>query len=807
MIYRNGAMTMSVRRLCESALRRGDLDLRSGGASAERLHEGAELHRMIQSQRGEGYRAEQSLSCLYDYADIKWQLSGIADGVFCEGADETVEEIKTVSGRLPSEPYLEHLAQLRTYGFFYCLQNELASVRLRLTYYSTAVKKTKEFSYNESVDLLRMYFESLLDLVLPRARRIFHRAEVTLPHVRENVVFPYGELREGQAELVTECYRTVKSGKRLFAQAPTGIGKTLSVLYPSVRALADGHCDKIFYLTAKASTRREAFGAAKSLYESGAKLRTCVITARDSTCLCEAAKGSGRVSSYCNPDDCPYAKGYYDKVDAAIFHLLDTKSGYSRSAIEDAAKRFEVCPYELSLDLSELCDIIICDYNYVFDPGVYFRRYFGPEAERCDSVFLVDEAHNLPDRARSMHSCELLRSEFESLYTATGNTEPELDRALEKVILYLRGLRRLCKDNLVKAPDGERGFYMTRQALPGLVEALSEFAASADKWRRGRREHVLYPAVSELCRAAKKCLLIGEYYDDRFLTYVELLGGDTRVRVFCLDPSGVLGDRLGRARAAILFSATLTPLDYFTELCGGGDPVTLDLPSPFPPENLCIAAVDSISTRADDRDDKSYRRISTYIAATVSAKAGNYICYFPSYTFMEKVHGFFARKYPDVETVLQRRGMTISERESFLSAFREDEGVLRIGFCVLGGSFSEGVDLPGRRLIGSIVVGVGIPGISNERNILRDYYDLRTEQNGYDYAYTYPGMNQVLQAAGRVIRRDDDRGIVVLIDDRYGTPQYAAMFPEQWSGLQYAGNPSSLAELARRFWKKSSDRK
>ncbi len=803
MIYRNGAVALSVRRLCEAALLRGDLDLRSGGASTERLNEGAELHRMIQQQRGEGYRAEQPLSVLYDYADIKWQVSGIADGIYGEGESSTVEEIKTVSGRLPSEPVLEHLAQLRTYGFFYCLSESCVSVSLRLTYYSTATKKTKEFLYNETSDILRMYFHSLLDLVLPRARRIVHRAEVTLPYVRENALFPYGELREGQSELVTECYRTVKGGKRLFAQAPTGIGKTLSVLYPSVRALADGYCDRIFYLTAKASTRREAFGAAKSLYENGARLRTCVITARDSICLCEAARGTGRASSYCNPDDCPYARGYYDKVGAALSHLLDTKSGYSRPAIEETAKRFEVCPYELSLDLSELCDIIICDYNYVFDPGVYLRRYFGSMSERSDSVFLVDEAHNLPDRARSMHSCELLRSEFESLYTATGSAEPELDRALEKVILYLRSLRRLCHDNLVKAPDGERGFYMTRQALPGLIDAMSEFAASADKWRRGRREHALYGALSELCRSAKKCLLIGEYYDDRFLTYVELLGGETRVRIFCLDPSGVLGARLACAKASVLFSATLTPLDYFTELCGGGDSVTLDLPSPFPPENLCIAAVDSISTRADDRDDKSYRRIATYIAATVSAKAGNYICYFPSYNFMEKVYGFFSKKYPDVETVIQRRGMTLPERESFLSAFREDEGVLRVGFCVLGGSFSEGVDLPGKRLIGSIVVGVGIPGISNERNILRDYYDLRTEQNGYDYAYTYPGMNQVLQAAGRVIRRDDDRGIVVLIDDRYGTPQYAAMFPEQWSGLQYAGNPSSLAELARRFWKKS----
>ncbi len=793
---------MSVRRLCEAALLRGDLDHHSGG-SADRLHEGSAVHRELQASRGEVYRAEVALDCSTEFAGIIWRVSGIADGVFEQLGLTYIEEIKSVSGRLPDQPLLAHLAQLRTYGYFYCLKNDTAEVGLCLTYYSLSGKKTKKFEYTESREALQSYYESLLGLLAPRALRLKHRAEVLLPTTRENVVFPYGELRAGQSELVSECYRTIKNGKRLFAQAPTGIGKTLSALYPAVRALADRHCDKIFYLTAKASTRREAFAAAKSLYEGGAHLRTCVITARDQCCLCDTAKQSGRVSSYCNAADCHYARGYYDRVEAAIFWLLDRKNGYSRIAIEEAAKEFSVCPYELSLDLSELCDIVICDYNYVFDPAVYFRRYFAADAEKCDSVFLVDEAHNLPDRARTMYSCGLLRSEFEKLYTATGNTEPELDAALERVIMFLRGLRRLCKDNLVKAPDGERGFYMTRQPLPELREVMAEFAAAADKWRHGRRDHQLYTAVSELCAVAKKCVLISEYYDDRFLTYVELLGGETRVRIFCLDPSGVLGERLEKAKAAVLFSATLTPLDYFTELCGGGDSVTLDLPSSFPPENLCIVAVDSISTRSDDRDDKTYRRISTCIAATVSAKAGNYICYFPSYNFMEKVHFFFSKKYPDVETVVQRRGMTGAEREGFLTAFKEDEGILRVGFCVMGGSFSEGVDLPGKRLIGNIVVGCGIPAISNERNILRDYYDLRTDGRGYDYAYTYPGMNQVLQAAGRVIRRDDDRGIVVLIDDRYSTPQYAALFPEQWSGLQYAGNPSSLAELARRFWKKS----
>ena len=797
---------MSARELSESALRGGDL----GGhntASVSRLIEGGELHRNLQSEYAEKYSefvSEYHIDGRTELCGVKFRIGGSADCLYTDGDKTVVEEIKTVSHKIPREPIAAHLAQLRIYGYFIIKQKSLDIIKLRLTYINASDMSRDSFDYYETEETLGAHIEAMLASVHPIAKQYVYRYETLLPSVKEKSVFPFGELRSGQETLITESYRAIKSGKRLFAQAPTGTGKTLSALYPAVRALAEGHCDRIFYLTAKASTRREAFSAAKKLFECGARLRTCTVTARDQCCLCDAAKLSGRVSSYCNPKDCEYARGYYDRCNAAIIALLERCNGFSRSAIESAAREYGVCPYELSLDLSELCDIIICDYNYAFDPAVYFRRYFSENAIGGDNVFLIDEAHNLPDRVRDMYSTSLKRSAFESVYISSGKGEPELDAALEKIIMYLRGLRKLCRDNLVKAPDGERGFYMTRSRIKGLYEALHDFAESADEWRRSRREHPLYPAVSELLYAAKKYILINDYYDEKFLTYVEILGNDTRVRVFCLDPSGVLGERLDKAHSAILFSATLTPLDYFTELCGASGAFTVDLPSPFNSENLCIAAVDTVSTKKEDRTDKNCRKIAIYIAATVSAKAGNYMCYFPSYEYMEKVYGEFRKKYPDVVTVVQKRGMTYAQKEEFLASFKDDSGVLRIGFCVLGGSFSEGVDLPGNQLIGSIVVGVGTPGISNERNILRDYYDLVTEQNGYDYAYTYPGMNAVLQAAGRVIRRDDDKGIVVLIDERYGTPAYTRLFPEQWNGLKFAGNPSSLAEIARRFWKKSN---
>ncbi len=799
--YIDGRIAADVCELCELSLRGGDLDTRRA-PTARRYDDEAALWRLRCIK--EGRLAEEQVAISLSYADIDFDIFGSVT-LPSDTQKIVIEELRVAHSFFAFKtPSNDMLLPLRCLAYLYCEQNGLAGVDIRLTL--RFGDKEKSIDSYADVDSLRLNLYSVLSRIEPRAAQVRFRATEIIPSVRDIATFPFGTLREGQDILITECYRTVKAGRRLFAQAPTGIGKTISTLYPAARALGDGYCDKIFYLTARASTRREAFSAAKKLFESGARLRTCVISAKEQVCACEAARG-GRVSSYCNPDDCPYAKGYYDRADTAIFDLLSRGNGFSRSAIYDAALRHSVCPYELSLDLSEFCDIIICDYNYAFDPSAYFRRYFSPSAEPIKSVFLIDEAHNLPDRARDMYSVELKKSDFENVYSRVRPEDSELDSALAGIILTIRSMRKLCRDNLVKAEDGERGFWLSKQAIPEFPDKLRAFLSEAEKWLRDKREHPLYAGVSELCSSARKYLKICEYYDEKFLTYVELFGGETRIRIFCLDPSGVIGDRLKKARAAIFFSATFTPLDYFRELLGGDDGThspTLELASPFPEENLCVAAVDTVSTRSDDRDERTCRKIATYIAATVSAKAGNYICYFPSYSFMESVMKAFRKKYPAVKTVVQKRGMTLEQRENFLSAFKDDVGVLRVGFCVLGGSFSEGVDLPGSRLIGSIVVGVGIPGLSNERNIIRDYYEEKSGR-GYDYSYSFPGMNSVLQAAGRVIRRDDDRGVVVLIDDRYAEPLYRHMLPEHWRSLQFAGNPASLAEIVRRFWKKCGE--
>ncbi len=794
----------SVTELCAYAASGGDLDLRPGmmrRASSERAVVGAEVHRKLQSEAGAMYTPEVFMRHTACFHDLSFEVEGRADGVIATDPI-TVDEIKTVSaGAFERPPAPVHWAQVKCYAYFLCREKGLNAVQTRLTYYRVEDGKIKHVTTQHTARELEKFFFDLLARVEYRARILYERETVLRPSVQGGR-FPYSSVREGQDVLLKECYRDIKAGKRLFAEAPTGIGKTVSTLYPAVRCVGEGHCDKIFYLTAKAATRREAFAAAAHIFEAGSHLRTAVLTARDQICANAAAKADpAGVSRHCNPLDCPRAKAFYDRAPYAVCELLSKRFGYTRERIEAMAERYGICPYELQLELSEFCDIVICDYNYAFDPQVYLRRYFGTEADpNVRHAFLVDEAHNLADRARSMYSSELCNEDVAALWRQLPEGET-VRESLEKLSVTMQGFRRLCRDTIEKDENGvERGYYVNSSAMEDFHRLVAVVRKALDGWLRTHRGDPAEISAYVLCGRLKHFEVIAEYYDSAFLTFIELEGDRRTVRLICLDPSHVLDTCLSRAHAAVLFSATLTPIDYFADILGGGkQAVRMSLPCPFDPENFCLAAVTGVSTRYEDRD-KSYKKLASLIAAAVSARRGNYIAYFPSYDYMEKVAEQFEKKYPSVTLVRQTRSMSISEKEKFLDAFASD-GILRVGFCVLGGSFSEGVDLPGKRLIGSVIVGTGLPGISNERNILRDHYET-TRERGYDYAYVYPGMNRVLQAAGRVIRRESDCGVVVLIDDRYADPRTQALFPEHWNHVEYAGNAVELAEIVREFWKK-----
>ena len=733
------AIELSVRSLCAFSAKSGDIDPRRRMGN-ESLLMGGEIHRRLQAEAGGLYTTEVALVNTTLHEGIYYTVSGRADGVIREGDGICVDEIKCVRGyrfREPPDPI--HLAQLKCYAYFLCVRDELTSIKGRLTYFNVDNQKIRYINYTFSREELREFYISLLDEISFFARlEIYRRVEI-LPSVAK-ATFPYTELREGQEMMIRECYGAIKRGQRLFAQAPTGTGKTISSLYPAIRALGEERTDKVFYLTAKGSTRSEAYSACRKLFSAGAGIRVVVLNSKESMCT-HPSRGLGIChGNMCDPDNCPLAKGYYSRVNDALKELLEGSNGYPASSIMQMARKYNVCPYELSLDVSEYCDVIVCDYNYVFDPTVYLRRYFGDGGRREKYVFLIDEAHNLGDRVRDMYSATLRLSDAIALRELTQG-EGELDSALTSLIRAFDSAKALCKDSLVRVSDGtEQGFFMDSSPLPRFGEELELFRRRCDAWLRANRDSGIYDGVYALCAAVKKYLCVSEYFDKGFLCYVEVLGTEVTVKVYCLDPSSLMRTMLRRGVASVLFSATLTPLEYFQNVLGcAADGVAVALPSPFPTENMAVAVADFLSVRYEDRE-KNIARYVSVIAATVSAKAGNYIIYFPSYDCLEKVHKAFCAKYPRVETVVQSRSMGMDKRDGFLSAFKADTGKLRVGFCVLGGAFSEGVDLPGSRLIGTVIFGVGLPMLSNERNMIRDYFD-EDSGKGYDYAYTFPGMS------------------------------------------------------------------
>lgn len=827
----NDRVELSVSELCALAHRGGDLDAGRPkwhrSAPDETPERDGSMGRTAVPAEGGVYRQGVVLRHLARMGDVIFAVSGKADGILYDPTGMSrVELIRTATGNLQMHalyPDEETLAQLCTLGYFLCAARDLTQVTLRLRCVRAGGDEAFESDRIMTVSRLQELYTSMVELILPRAADLRER-QGTVREQLAAAIFPYPSMRGVQEDLIRECYRDICRGQTLFAQAPTGIGKTVSTLYPAVRALGKGICDKIFYLTAKGAARREAYKAAEHLRTAGAPLRACVITARESVCLCDMVREKRDVdmTSCCNPVCCPYARGYYNRVEGVIHRLLKEGNGlFSGLSIRAAAQQGGVCPYELSLDLSEYCELIICDYNYVFSPTAYLRRYFGNDVPAGRYVFLVDEAHNLPDRARDMYSGGLSLAEVRNIQDGMYRFEqegreqylfPDEDirengeeltaATLDDVVGALSRLAGVCTETAVVGADGvRRGAALERTCPTELTKAVDALTHRLARWIRQNPEHPLRTPAASLYRMLRDFQTAVVHYDRNYATYVEVAGEDVAVRLVCLDPAPILRPLLHRAVAQVLFSATLTPTEYFADILGGGgSSVTATFESPFSPDNLCVSIADKLSTRFGDRD-KTCRTVVNYIAATVSVKPGNYLVYLPSYDYLEKVSGLFRKRYPKVDTVVQTRCMNGAERERFMASFRPENRRLHIGFCVLGGSFSEGVDLPGNCLIGAVVVGVGMPGLSSMRNIMRAYYDETREGEGYAYAYTYPGMNRVLQAAGRVIRTPEDRGVVVLLDDRYAEEPYRHLLPAHWRDVCAVGDAASLAERLRRFWK------
>lgn len=772
---------LSVRDLVEFVLRGGSIDNRFGGDTLQRALEGARIHRKLQKQEGEGYQAEVYLSNSAQSGEFVFEVEGRADGVMDKGGSVLIDEIKTTAApaELITADYNRvHWAQAMCYGHFWCCGHETAMVEIRLTYYQIHTQQITRFTRTFTREALRDFYEDIL-------RQYVHWAgwKKDFSAVRNasilSLAFPFPSYREGQRQMAVAVYRAVERCETLFCQAPTGIGKTISALFPGIKAMGEGKTEKIFYLTSKTLIRKAAEDALDKMRAGGLRLKSVTLTAKDKICFMEETD--------CNPEYCPYADGHFDRVNGAITDVFEHCDGITRERVEEYAKKHRVCPFELALDLTLWSDAVICDYNYLFDPTVYLKRFFSDGA-KGSYTFLVDEAHNLPDRAREMYSAQLDKADILDLKKQLGKQERGLTKSLNQLNREFLKLKELC---------GEKKYAVQKEALKPLQEALSAFFYTCDEWLREHPSQPYREDVLDFYFEVSGYLKIAELYDERYVTFVEEDGRHIKVRQMCLDPSFLLRKCLDRGSSAVFFSATLTPLSYFCEVLGGPeDAKKYRLPSPFPKEHLKLLAADRVNLRYRYREQNA-AVVASLIGKMVDGKEGNYMAFFPSYEFMQQVYEAFSQRYPGKEVLLQSREMEEQRREAFLECFQAGRQVT--GFCVLGGFFSEGIDLLGDRLLGAAIVGVGLPKFHRQQDILRDYYQDKNGM-GYQFAYQYPGMNKVLQAAGRVIRSAEDRGVVLLIDDRFTTSSYLHLFPEFWSHYERIRDESELGHALKDFW-------
>lgn len=657
---------------------------------------------------------------------------------------------------------------------------------------------TSRLAFSAGEEFLRESFNALLLRALPFLR-ITARRGAALPELAK-IPFPFSNIREGQRDFITASYRAIRNGSRLLVSAPTGIGKTMSALYPAVRAIGSGDADKIFCLCAKNVTGKAAADSAALLSTVAAELRSVTIISKEHACpFREVGFSSTRCRRGCTLLSRMGSASYEARRDAALAELLSAERNFTPERIAAVAERYFVCPYELSLDLSEYCDIVVCDYNYVFDFSIRFRRYF--EDVKENYVFIVDEAHNLPKRGRDTYSAafgDTFLYEAEKTVAEEFAGDGEIEGAMKAFRASVEEIRELVlRESEIADGDERFGYYRSSEIPASLANTAAVFSRTLGSKLRARS--AVSRQAERLDADMRKFVSVCALFDEHYTFFAESIDSELTVRLVCLDPSVLLDRAMSAAHSTILFSATLSPMDYFSDVCGCEGAATLELDSPYDQGNLLIAAVDSVKTTLAERN-YTVEEVAEIILTTVEGREGNYIAYFPSYAYLDKVYRAFIRMADGVTVFKQVQGMKRSQRREFLAEFEKTgDFESRVGFCVLGGMFSEGIDLSGERLIGAIIVGTGMGSITSEQNILKEYYDA-TRENGMEYAYVYPGFNNVLQAAGRVIRSENDRGVVVLIDDRYADPGIQRLFPPHWDHIRFTADPYSLGELIRRFW-------
>lgn len=772
---------ISVRNLVEFIFREGDIDNRSSRAmSADAMMEGTRIHRKIQSSMGKEYQAEVPLSLVVEGDLYELTVEGRADGIFTEDGKCFVDEIKGMYRRVElfEKPVFVHRAQAMCYAYIFALQNNMEMIGIQMTYCNLETEQTKYFREEFSFEEIKKWFDDLMEEYGKWATFQCEMKNQRQASIKE-LDFPF-EYRPGQKKLVSDVYRTIMRQKLLFMQAPTGVGKTISTIFPAVKAVGEELADRIFYLTAKTITATVAKETFALLEKNGYRAKTIQITAKEKLCPCDEMD--------CNPVTCPYAKGHFDRVNDAVFDLLHRCEMIERDDILSQADRYTVCPFELCLDTASWCDNIICDYNYVFDPNVYLKRFF-QEGIKGDYIFLIDEAHNMVERSRQMYSAQIYKEDFLTVKRIMKEHSRSIEKALEKCNKILLGMKRECENYTVYDTFGNMVFSFMR-----LMTLLDEFLQKANEFP-GKKD------VMDFYFELRNFLNIYDLVDEHYVMYSELeADGRFMLKLFCVDPSLNIQKRLDKGKSAVFFSATFLPVNYYKSLLSTKkDNYAIYADSTFDSKKRLLAMATDVSTRYTRRSRSEYERIAGYINAVVTQKTGNYMVFFPSYKMMNDVADVYCEKYADeTELMLQKNNMSEAEREEFLDRFSEESDRTLVAFGIMGGIFGEGIDLKNDRLIGAIVVGTGLPQISNERTILKDYYDAENGC-GFDYAFRYPGINKVLQAAGRVIRTTEDTGVILLLDERFWQREYDLLYPREWSDRKPC-NIANVGKLVADFW-------
>ena len=780
---------ISVRNLVEFILREGDIDNRTGGGQdPENMQMGSRIHRKIQRQMGSDYQAEVPLKTEIVCDGFTLKIEGRADGLIHTKEQVMVDEIKGVLRELDrvQEPAGIHLAQAKCYASMVAEQEGVDEIGVQMTYCQMETEEVKRFQYSYQSNELKVWFDEVI-----RQYKKWAKFQIEWRKARnasiKGIEFPF-PYRKGQRDLAVSVYRTIFRKKKLFIQAPTGVGKTISTVFPAVKAVGEELGEKIFYLTAKTITRTVAEQAFETLREQNLKFKVITLTAKEKICFCEETS--------CNPDDCPYAKGHFDRVNDAVYELLMREDVMSREVLEAQARKHKVCPFEMALDVSTWVDGVICDYNYVFDPDARLRRFFA-EGGAGGYLFLIDEAHNLVERGRQMYSAELCKEDFLAVKKLVKGEAPRFAKRLEACNKILLAMKKECEN--YKVLDNISHFGIQ------LMNVLSE----TDRYLEECVDKEVRETVLDFYFQVRSFLNIYDGLDENYVVYTEYQeNGRFVLKLFCVNPAANLQKCLDKGNSAVFFSATLLPIQYYKRLLSTEkDNYAVYIDSSFDTKKRLLMNGVDVSTRYAMRSREMYQRYATYIFRVVKAKMGNYLIFFPSYRFMEDVYQEFtqllASDEEEMELVIQQKHMDEEERENFLRAFEMGREKSLIGFGVLGGIFSEGIDLTNEKLIGTLIIGTGLPQVCNEREILKSYFDQKGLY-GFDYAYRYPGMNKVLQAAGRVIRTEDDRGVILLLDERFQREKGKEIFPKEWADCERC-RLDIVEEKIRLFWEKQTD--